>query len=125
VSIREALNFALFFKDLGIWYWNINLMQRIQRHFLENFYLYDLEMLIDLAKLCSYNHKPQKEVLTGIQDSLKVHTNDLGGLSAEGFGALVEAVSVGAKADKRWNSLLLKIMQARPDLCIDNPLLVT
>jgi len=33
VELQTVLDFAVFFRELGIWYWNINLMERISQHF--------------------------------------------------------------------------------------------
>jgi hypothetical protein len=51
-----VLQFATFLKDLGLWYWNTNLIQMIKGHFAKNYFKYNFEELCRMVKLIGYNH---------------------------------------------------------------------
>ena len=72
MGIDKVLTFAEFFKEIGIWTWNLNLMLRIEDHFDRNYIDYDLAKLCTLVKLVGYNHRRDEGFLHLIEESINM-----------------------------------------------------
>jgi hypothetical protein len=107
LPIQVVLSFALFFKEIGLWYWNINLMQMINSHFEKFYYNYDFSQLCSLIKLVGYNHIKSLPTLSLFEDCVKVHIESLATdleISEDALSDLIEGVSVGSCSRKRTNA---------------------
>ena len=121
MEIETALAFAEFFKDLGLWNWNIQLMLQIKEHFRRSYINYEIPSLCKLVKLIAYNHMKDESFLSLIEESINLRvthalkTADSLKLNSQDLVNLTEGMSVKSMARKRLNTLLktMIILEAR------------
>ena len=124
ISKPIVLQFATFLKDLGLWYWNTNLVQMMKNHFAKHYFKYNFEELCRLVKLIGYNHQKNDEFLSMIEDSLKIRIDagpDQLGVTKESLKDLIEGISVGSVSRKRMNAQLRKLLKLQPHLFESDP----
>lgn len=115
MDIAMVLNYAEFFLEVGLWRWDHNLMGQIDGHFMGNYVSYDVGQMCRLVKLIGHNFMQSGELLSLIEDSLKMHLNHLvkngkgteESITGENLHHLVEGLSaLGDGSRKRMFSLL-------------------
>lgn len=112
----DIFDYMEFTKDLGLWYWNNNLIEMVRDYFSKNFHDYDMNQLSRLIKIVAYNHEKSDEILTIIEDSMKIRvthsikTGEALDMDNDGLLALTEGIAVLGIRRTRMVSLLKRIL---------------
>ena len=75
MRLNDALAFAQFFHEVGIWYWDHHLMAQIENNFATNFVQYDISQISKLVYLAGNNYTKSEPFLAHIEDSLRMRLN--------------------------------------------------
>jgi hypothetical protein len=120
-----VLDYAEFLKDIGMWTWNVKLIEVLKHSFQVAMLSYNEKSMCRLIKLIAYNHVKDEQFLKMIEDALclRVATSlkdkKAIGLDMEAMLSLTEGMSVLATSRKPLNDLLKRVL-AEQDANKDN-----
>ena len=72
IDKKDVLEFAEFFREVGLWQWEQHLITQIEAHFSANFVSYDVKAMCKLMKLIGGNYIKSDTFLSLIEDSLRL-----------------------------------------------------
>jgi hypothetical protein len=115
---KEALilDYAEFLKDIGMWTWNVKLIEVLKHSFTVAMLSYNEKAMCRLIKLIAYNHVKDQQFLKMIEDALclRVATSIKDkkplGLDTQAMLSLTEGMSVLSQASKPLNDLLKRVI---------------
>ena len=121
MGIAAGLQFAEFFRQIGLWNWNLNLMGQLHSHFERNSIDYEMTKLCTLVKLIGSNHKKDEGFLSLIEETVNMRvqhslkSDSQLDLSTDAMKDLTEGMSRLSMSRKRMNTLLktIIILEAR------------
>ena len=68
---ETAIKYITFLHKLGVWYWDTNVMTRLQNHFSKDFTRWHSDQLCELLKLVASNYFKPEELLVLLEDCMK------------------------------------------------------
>lgn len=104
------LQFLLFLKDAGLWYWNTPLISFLDSNFRSDFESYSFGDICTVVKLVGYNHQKSDEFYTKIEDCLKVHLEYGTQLPSDTLKDLIEGAHIGSISRKRLNQQISRAL---------------
>ena len=99
---EQALLFAEYLHQIGVWYWDHNVMGQVEKNFISNYVGYDIKSMCKLVKLIGNNYVKSPEFLSLVENTLKMRLTYLvkkSEASSEHFdGACVRDLTDGLSA---------------------------
>lgn len=110
------MDYAEFLKDIGMWTWNVKLIEVLKHSFTIAMLNYNEKAMCRLIKLIAYNHVRDEPFLKMIEDALclRVATSIKDrrplGLDTQAMLSLTEGMSVLGVSRKPLNDLLKRVV---------------
>lgn len=112
---RETiLNYCTFLKDIGMFFEDADMIQRLNKYFHANYYIFELSELFQLLKLNAYSFHQPENFMEMLLDTVAIRVKQPDQLEKLTFNDtldFIEALSIGNRESKAMAGHLVKILK--------------
>lgn len=112
---RETiLNYCTFLKDIGMFFEDADMIQRLNKYFHTNYYIFELSELFQLLKLNAYSFHQPENFMEMLLDTVTIRVKQPDQLDKLTFNDtldFIEALSIGNRESKAMAGHLIKILK--------------